>query len=87
LNTISLHTFFHFTPVQTSETPYLLKVRKKITQTMTTRGEIKTKEEKQKETTQVSSGGARGGQGGQMPPPKLFFAPPFCPPSKKCISH
>ena len=28
-----------------------------------------------------------GGKGGQMPPPKLFFAPPFCPPSKKCISH
>ena len=36
----------------------------------------------------VFSGGARGGgaRGGKCPP-KLFFAPPFCPPSKKCISH
>ena len=35
------------------------------------------------------SGGARGGggKGGQMPPQNYFLPPPFCPPSKKCISH
>ena len=35
-----------------------------------------------------TSGGARGGgKVGANAPPKLFFDPPFCPPSKKCISH